>query len=98
LDAGNFGKLFLRFSRIREHEFETRLPPGLFSASRRGFAFCVADPIGCAHESTRIGSVQSLVVAGYIRFLAFSPKKVTRLLLFAFVAETNPHALLKISR
>ena len=43
------GKLFL----IAEprHEFETRLPPGSLAASRRDFAFCVADPIGSAHES-----------------------------------------------
>ena len=36
------------------HEFETRLPPGSLAASRRGFAFCVADPIGSGHESARI--------------------------------------------
>src|SRR5438874_13161204 len=32
------------------HEFETRLPPGWLAASLRGFAFCVADPIGSVHE------------------------------------------------
>jgi len=36
------------------HELETRLPPGSLAASHRGFAFCVADPIGSAHEPARI--------------------------------------------
>jgi len=36
------------------YEFETRLPPGSLAASHRGFAFCVADPIGSAHEPARI--------------------------------------------
>jgi hypothetical protein len=36
------------------HEFETRLPTDSLAASRRGFAFCVADPIGSAHEPARI--------------------------------------------
>jgi hypothetical protein len=47
---------FLEFFVEPRHEFETRLPPGSLAASRRGFAFCVADPIGSAHESTRIGT------------------------------------------
>ena len=54
LDAGNFGKLFLKFFTEPRPEFETRLPPGSLAASHRGFAFCVADPIGSAHESTQI--------------------------------------------
>ena len=37
------------------HEFETRLPPGSLAASRRGFAFCVADPVGSAHEFLQTG-------------------------------------------
>ncbi len=45
---------FLEFFVEPRHEFESRLPPGSLAASRRGFAFCVADPIGSAHESTRI--------------------------------------------
>jgi hypothetical protein len=46
------------------HEFETRLPPGSLAASRRGFAFCVADPIGSAHEWTRI-DMPSVAAATY---------------------------------
>jgi len=42
---------FWEFFAEPRHEFETRLPPGSLAASRRGFAFCVADPIGSAHES-----------------------------------------------
>jgi hypothetical protein len=38
------------------HEFENRLPPGSLAASPRGFAFCVADPIGSTHESTCLES------------------------------------------
>src|SRR4029077_14946702 len=36
------------------HEFLTRSPPGALAASRRGLAFCVADPIGSAHKPARI--------------------------------------------
>jgi len=37
------------------HEFETRLPPGSLAGSGRGFAFCVADPVGSAHEFSQTG-------------------------------------------
>ena len=63
LEAENFGKLFLSFSRNREHEFETRLPPGSLAASRRGFAFYVADPIGSAHEFALNGLIRRSFVA-----------------------------------
>ena len=29
--------------------------PGSLAASRRGFAFCVADPVGSAHEFSQTG-------------------------------------------
>jgi hypothetical protein len=69
---------FWGFSRNREHEFETRLPPSSLAASRRGFAFCVADPIGSAQESTRIGSVQSLVAIVVIRVWFFRTRRYQR--------------------
>jgi hypothetical protein len=66
-----FWQAFFEFFAEQRHEFETRLPPGSRAASRRGFAFCVANPIGSAHESTRIGSVQSLVAIGVISVSGF---------------------------
>jgi hypothetical protein len=52
----SFGKFFLKNQNcwIHDMKFETRLPPGSLAASHRGFAFCVADPIGSAHEPAGI--------------------------------------------
>jgi hypothetical protein len=48
----NEWQAFFEFLTVEpRHEFETRLPPGSLAASRRGFTFCVADPIGSAHKS-----------------------------------------------
>ena len=42
---------FVSFVRLRERWLiETHSLPSSFSASRRGFAFCLADPIGSAAE------------------------------------------------
>jgi hypothetical protein len=49
-DKRKRGKLFLKKFPEPRHEFETRFPHG----SPAAFAFCVADPIGTAHESRRI--------------------------------------------
>jgi hypothetical protein len=39
-------------SKNERHEFETRLLPRSLAATRRGFAFYVADPLSSIHKST----------------------------------------------
>jgi hypothetical protein len=89
LDLQTRGKLFLKFFTEPRLEFETRLPPGSLAASHRGFAFCVADPIGSAHESTQIDIDGFALESGALRRLGE---------LFAFTAKTNPRGMLDISR
>jgi len=69
LDLQPRGKLFLKFFTEPRPEFETRLPPGSLAASHRGFAFCVADPIGSAHESTQIDIDGFALESGALRRL-----------------------------
>ena len=72
------------------HEFQTRLPPGRLAASRRGFALCVADPVGSAHHG-RVPSASGRAACEDIeglqpRTLSGLPLQVTRIM---WIIETS---------
>jgi hypothetical protein len=71
--ASFFWKIFAE----RRHEFETRLPPGSLAASHCGFAFCVADPIGSAHESNGNNAV-TIPLTQLDEVAVHEPRRVAR--------------------